>query len=205
MATQARKPVRPVKRRRTTGEVLTGIGAIVVLLVLLAGVPAALIGVFGLPIPHSMPSASLFTHHLEPATILRACSVVVWLAWLQFVWCVIAEVTAAVRNTGMPSRVPLAGGIQPLVHRLVSAALLLSAAAALAPALAPVAASAADRPASASAAASAPAIPGQSFPAAMVAAPVPNGAEHPPGEIAAALSQGGGPAQPAATAGIKGL
>jgi len=147
MATQARKPVRPVKRRRTTGEVLTGIGAIVVLLVLLAGVPAALIGVFGLPIPHSMPSASLFTHHLEPGTILRACSVVVWLAWLQFVWCVIAEVTAAVRNTGMPSRVPLAGGIQPLVHRLVSAALLLSAAAALAPPLAPVAASAADSPA----------------------------------------------------------
>jgi hypothetical protein len=189
MTAPTRKPVRPAKRRRSAGETLTGLAAIAVLLVLLAGVPVALISVFGLPIPHGMPSASLFTHRLEPATVLRACSVVVWLAWLQFVWCVIAEVTAAVRNTGMPSRVPLAGGIQPLVHRLVSAALLLSAATALAPALAPVAASAAVRPASAGAAASAPAIPGRSFPAAMVAAPVANGAEHPPGETAAAMSR----------------
>jgi hypothetical protein len=196
MAAQTRKPVRPVKRPRSAGEALTGLAAIVVLLVLLAGVPVALISVFGLPIPHGMPSASLFTHRLEPAAVLRACSVVVWLAWLQFVWCVIAEVIAAVRNTGMPSRVPLAGGIQPLVHRLVSAALLLSAATALAPALAPVAADAAVGPASASVAASAPAIPGQSFPAAMVAAPVGNGTAHPPGEIAAALSREG---QPAAT------
>ena len=52
---------------------------------------------------------------------------VVWLAWLQLVWCVIAEVRAAVRNAGMPARVPLAGGTQPLVHRLVTAALLLFA------------------------------------------------------------------------------
>ncbi|HEY1346358.1 MAG TPA: hypothetical protein VGF54_15330, partial [Streptosporangiaceae bacterium] len=40
-----------------------------------------------------------------------------------------------VRNTGMPPRVPLAGGIQPAVHRLVTAALLLfSGATALSPA-----------------------------------------------------------------------
>ena len=71
----------------------------------------------------------------------------VWLAWLQLVWCVVAEVTAAVRNVGMPRRVPLAGGMQPVVHRLVTTALLVSAATTVAPALAPAAALAATPPA----------------------------------------------------------
>ena len=143
MATRTKRSGQRAKHGRDRGDALTGLAAVAALLALLAGVPLALIAVFGLPIPHSMPSASLFTHQLQASAVLKACSVVVWLAWLQFVWCVIAEVSAAVRNTGMPSRVPLAGGIQPLVHRLVTAALLLSAAASLAPALAPVAASAA--------------------------------------------------------------
>jgi hypothetical protein len=69
--------------------------------------------------------------------VLRVCSVVVWLAWLQLVWCAVAEVVAAIRNTGMPARVPLAGATQALVHRLVTAALLLSTAGALTPALLP--------------------------------------------------------------------
>ncbi len=173
------------RRRRGAGDALTGLAAVVVLLVLLAGVPLALISVFGLPVPHGMPSASLFTSRLETSAVLKACSVVVWLAWLQFVWCVIAEVSAAVRNTGMPTRVPLAGGIQPLVHRLVTAALLLSAATSLAPALAPAVASAAVRPAAPGVTASAPVIPGQAFSPATPAAPVTNGAAHPPGEISA--------------------
>jgi hypothetical protein len=168
MATPQRKP----SRRRGPGDVLAGLGAAGVLLGLLAGVPVALITVFGLPVPHSMPSASVFTHQLQASAVLKACSVVVWLAWLQFVWCVIAEVTAAVRNTGMPRRVPLAGGIQAMVHRLVAAALLLSAATTVAPALAPVAAAAATAPAQP--AVMAGRIPGQA--SAMAAAPVANGA-----------------------------
>ena len=143
MARQDSKP----RRARSGWDVLTGLGAIVVLLVLLIGPPVALITVFGLPIPHAMPSASLLTHRLQAATVLRACSVVVWLAWLQLVWCVVAEVSAAVRNVGMPRRVPLAGGMQALVHRLVTTALLVSTAAAAAPALAPAAALAATPPA----------------------------------------------------------
>ena len=118
MARQDSKP----GRARSGWDVLTGLGSIVVLLVLVIGPPVALITVFGLPVPHTMPSASLLTHRLQATTVLRACSVVVWLAWLQLVWCVIAEVSAAVRNIGMPRRVPLAGGIQALVHRLVTTA-----------------------------------------------------------------------------------
>jgi hypothetical protein len=187
MATRTRPPVRPArpaKRRRSRAEAATGAAAAAALIALLVGVPVALIGVFGLPIPHGMPSASLFTHQLQASAVLKAISVVVWLAWLQFVWCVIAEVSAAVRNTGMPSRVPLAGGIQPLVHRLVTAAMLLSAAAALAPALAPAMASAAVRPAHPGLTASAAATPGQEFPVTGTGAAVTSGAAHPPVVVA---------------------
>jgi hypothetical protein len=124
--------------RRSFGDVLTGLAAIAVLIVLLAGVPIALTAAFGLPVPHEAPSLQLLTHRLSLAGVLRVCSVVVWLAWLQLVWCVAAEVVAAVRNTGMPARVPLAGATQALVHRLVTAALLLSTASAVTPALLPV-------------------------------------------------------------------
>src|SRR5215471_13742399 len=125
---------RTPRRHRSTGDILAGVGAVLLLLVLLVGVPVVLVRLLGSPIPHSMPALSVLTHRLDTLAVLRILSVVVWLAWLQLIVCVIAEVRAAVRNTGMPSRVPLAGGMQPIVHRLVTAALLLfSAATALSP------------------------------------------------------------------------
>ena len=125
MAPPGRLESRRAPRRRPAGDILAGVGAVLILLVLLIGVPAALLAVLGSPIPHTMPALSLLTHRLDILAILKILSVVVWLAWLQLVVCLIAEVRAAVRNTGMPPRVPLAGGIQPAVHRLVTAALLL--------------------------------------------------------------------------------
>ena len=137
MAPPGRLETRRALRRRPAGDTLAGVGAALILLVLLIGVPAALLAVLGSPIPHTMPALSLLTHRLDILAVLKILSVVVWLAWLQLVVCLIAEVRAAVRNTGMPPRVPLAGGIQPAVHRLVTAALLLfSAATALSPAFA---------------------------------------------------------------------
>jgi hypothetical protein len=122
-------------RRRSAGDVLAGLSAVLILLLLLIGVPAALLATAGSPIPRAMPAPSLLTHRLDILATLKVLSVVVWLAWLQLAVCLIAEVRAAVRNTGMPPRVPLAGGIQPAVHRLVTAALLLfSGATALSPA-----------------------------------------------------------------------
>jgi hypothetical protein len=176
-------------RARSGWDVPAGLGAIAVLLVLLIGPPVALITVFGLPIPHTAPSASLFTHRLPAAAVLKACSVVVWLAWLQLVWCVVAEVTAAVRNVGMPRRVPLAGGMQAVVHRLVTTALLVSTATAVAPALAPAAAMAATPPAAgalapAAAGSAAPgAIPGKSLPASLLVPPAANGGGHRTGPV----------------------
>jgi hypothetical protein len=129
-----RKPVHVP--HRTAGDVLIGLLAVVALAALTVGVPIALIGVIGLPWPHAAPGLSVFTHQLDIPSILRVLSIVLWLAWLQLVWCVIVEIRAAVRNVGVPSRVPLAGATQSAAHRLVTAALLLfTASAALSPAL----------------------------------------------------------------------
>jgi hypothetical protein len=117
-----------VGRGRSAGDVAAGVVAIVVLLALAVGVPLGLIRVFGVPIPHSMPGLSVLTHQLDIFAIMKVLSFLVWLAWLQLVWCVAVEIRAAVRNTGMPAQVPLAGGTQAVVHRLVTATLLLFAA-----------------------------------------------------------------------------
>jgi hypothetical protein len=120
--------------RRTVGDVLLGLLAVLALVALTVGVPAALVAVFGLPIPHKLPSSSVLTQQLDVMSVLRVVAVIVWLAWIQLVWCVIVEIRAAVRNVGVPDRVPLAGASQSLAHRLVTAALLLfSATAALSP------------------------------------------------------------------------
>jgi hypothetical protein len=123
-------------RHRTTGDVLAGVAAVVALTALTIGVPIALITVIGLPLPNHLPGVSALTSQLDISSILRILSVVIWLAWIQLVWCVLVEIKAAVSNVGVPSRVPLAGPTQSAAHRLVTAALLLfTAAAALAPAV----------------------------------------------------------------------
>ncbi len=130
-----RKPVQVPTR--TAGDVLTGILAIMALAVLIIGVPIGLITVIGLPVPHGTAGLSVLTHQLDIPSILRVLSIVIWLAWLQLVWCVIVEIKAAVRNVGLPAQVPLAGATQSAAHRLVTAVLLLfTAGAALSPAFA---------------------------------------------------------------------
>ena len=119
---------------------LAGVGAIVLLIALTVGVPIALITVVGLPLPHSLPKLSALTSQLDINAILRILSVIVWLAWIQLVWCVLVEIKAAASKTSSHAearpKVPLAGATQSLAHRLVTAALLLfTAAAALTPAV----------------------------------------------------------------------
>src|SRR5438874_10035062 len=127
-------------RRRTPGDVLAGVGAIVLLVALTVGVPIALITVVGLPLPHSLPKLSALTSQLDINAILRILSVIIWLAWIQLVWCVLVEIKVAASgkqgHAEARPKVPLAGATQSLAHRLVTAALLLfTAAAALTPAV----------------------------------------------------------------------
>jgi len=125
----------PVKRGRTPADIVMGLLAVILLAGLTIGVPFALTLFLGLPIPKTKPSISLLTGQIDVMTILKFLSIIVWLAWLQLVWCVIVEIQAAIRNVGVASRVPLSGGTQSLAHRLVMTALLLfTATAALSPA-----------------------------------------------------------------------
>ncbi|MGP4024894.1 BTAD domain-containing putative transcriptional regulator [Actinomadura sp. 3N407] len=114
-----------VKRQRSAGDVLAGIGAVVALSALVAGVPAALLILFGSPLPDHVPSVSDLTRRVGPGSLIAILVALVWLAWLQLAVCVVVEVYAGIRGVGVPARVPLAGGTQSLVHRLVVAALLL--------------------------------------------------------------------------------
>ncbi|GGV41704.1 hypothetical protein GCM10010182_77900 [Actinomadura cremea] len=120
-----RRPPARARGRRSAGDVLAGIGALAALAALLAGVPFALLTLFGSPIPAEPPTLDDLTRRVGPGSMITILAALVWLAWLQLAVCVIVEVYAGVRGVGVPARVPLAGGTQSLVHRLVVTALLL--------------------------------------------------------------------------------
>ncbi|WP_315987204.1 BTAD domain-containing putative transcriptional regulator [Actinomadura sp. HBU206391] len=104
---------------------LQGLAAVAALAALVAGVPFALLTFFGSPVPDHLPTVDDLTQRLGPSSLITILVSLVWLAWLQLSICVLVEVYAGVRGVGVPARVPLAGGTQSLVHRLVVTALLL--------------------------------------------------------------------------------
>jgi len=141
MAPPTSTPTRPVaerwspqpqriKHRRTSGDVFKGLGAFLVLAVLLGAIPYALVRYIGWPLPHHLPSADSFNQSITPNVLLNALAVIVWLAWAQFAACVVVEFIAAARGIGMPARVPAAGPSQFLARQLIAALLLITASAA---------------------------------------------------------------------------
>ncbi|MGN9836780.1 BTAD domain-containing putative transcriptional regulator [Nonomuraea sp. H19] len=123
-----REPGRPRGRHataRSAGDVLAGLGALVVLVALVGGVPYALLTFVGPPIDPQLLDLDLLTSRVGPSTIVAVLVLLVWLAWFQLFVCVLVEVYAGVRRVGMPARVPLSGGTQALANKLVGAVLLL--------------------------------------------------------------------------------
>src|SRR5215218_6705885 len=118
--------------RRLIREVLPGLAAIVLLLALVVGVPAALVALIGWPLPRRLPSLGLETLRapVDTSTLVNVLALVVWVAWAQFTACVLVEVKAAVAGAGLPAKVPLGGLNQLLAGQLVAAALLLTTSAA---------------------------------------------------------------------------
>ena len=121
---------RAAKYRRTTGDVLRALGALVLLLALLGAVPFALVHFIGWPLPHQLPTTDALRRPLTSDTVEKALAVVVWLAWAQFTACVIVELANARRGVGIPAKVPAAGPSQFLARQLVAALLMLTATAA---------------------------------------------------------------------------
>src|SRR5262245_32435588 len=144
--TSARLPaldLPPGARRR---ERLRAVGAALLLLLIVGGIPTGLILLVGSPIPMGLGSRGALTSEIDAASVVAILSGVVWLAWAHFVVCVVAEWRAERRGSGLPPRIPFGGGSQTLARRLVAATLLMSGTAIL---VAPTTAGPTHRPAAA--------------------------------------------------------
>ncbi|MFH8393569.1 BTAD domain-containing putative transcriptional regulator [Streptomyces sp. NPDC018036] len=118
------------RRRRTIGDFAKAFGAFAALLVLLVGVPAALVVAVGRPLPHGAPSLDWLQQEITVGTFIHVLTVIVWFAWAQFAACVLVEMKAALSGVGLPNRVPGSGPSQLLARQLVAALLLVGATAA---------------------------------------------------------------------------
>ncbi|VEG28990.1 LysM peptidoglycan-binding domain-containing protein [Actinomyces howellii] len=96
------------------------------LLAVVVGLPAVLLTTLGPPPVPSDLDPSVLLSSVSPAALLGLLEWVLWLGWLQFTVCTLVEVVSALRGEGMPSHIPLSGGVQGLVRRLVISALLLT-------------------------------------------------------------------------------
>lgn len=125
--------------RRTRTAVLSILGS----LLLLVGVPVALVLGVGNPLPTEAPSAEWLTADVGPALVIDVLAVLVWIVWVHFVVCFLTE-WRALRAGRMPSRVVMGGGSQTLARQLVAGVLLLSGGASIASGLSSLAADPAD-------------------------------------------------------------
>ncbi|GAA2832023.1 hypothetical protein [Kribbella solani] len=106
---------------------LKGFVALLAILAIVGGVPYVLVRFFGAPWPDKMPSRDMLFSELSIETVLGIIAVVIWLAWLHFVVCLIAEAVAEIRGHGLSPRVPLGGGSQALARRLIGTVVLIAA------------------------------------------------------------------------------
>jgi nucleoid-associated protein YgaU len=105
---------------------LKALGATLVLVVLVIGIPVAMAATIGNPI-HGW--ADLKVGDLTDTVLIDLLAVIVWAAWAQFAVSVLVEIGAAVRHVPTPTRIPLVPRpSQHLAHTLVGAALLLGTA-----------------------------------------------------------------------------
>ncbi|HEX6420550.1 MAG TPA: LysM domain-containing protein [Acidimicrobiales bacterium] len=109
-----------------------GLLALIAAVVLVAGVPAALAGWVGSPLPDGMPTMAgvldaLRDMFIPDELLVNLLALVCWLAWTELVACLLVEAVACARGrTARP--VPLAGSLQRWTARLVAAVALLGAA-----------------------------------------------------------------------------
>ncbi|MFE0457746.1 LysM peptidoglycan-binding domain-containing protein [Kitasatospora sp. NPDC058965] len=162
-------------RSRTLGDVLRALLAGVLLAAILAGIPYGLVRLVGWPLPRTMPDMSMLTQAVGVDTMIDILSVIVWILWAQFAFCVAVELRAAVSGIDIDIRLPATGTSQALARKLVTTMLLVGAGAL-----------------TVSQAASAAPIPAQARVAA-VAAAVPSAAPQASAASAAATTTASGP------------
>jgi DNA-binding SARP family transcriptional activator len=113
------------------GDLMRALGATIVLLALLVGMPLALATLIGWPLPHAVPSIDelreTFTgpgFAVPDEAIVKTLAALAWLYWAHLLLCVLVELVAAVRGR-VAGGVPLGGINQEMASRLVAAVLVL--------------------------------------------------------------------------------
>ncbi|WP_405058396.1 hypothetical protein OG474_37455 [Kribbella sp. NBC_01505] len=128
------EPVRPARlpqqRSSSPGaDRLKGFVALLAIVAVVAGVPYVLWHFFGTPWPDQMPRWNVLLDELDIRSVLGIIAFFIWVAWLHFVICLIAEAVGEIRGHGLSPRIPLGGGSQTLARRLISAVVLIAGAA----------------------------------------------------------------------------
>jgi DNA-binding SARP family transcriptional activator len=105
-----------------------GLGALVVLVALLLGVPFALWRFVGWPLPSAIPTwaqlrTGLTAHGIPDEVLFKILACVCWLAWFGLFASVTTEAGAVIRGRAA-RRLPLLGFVQPLAAHLVTAVVL---------------------------------------------------------------------------------
>jgi LysM repeat protein len=85
---------------RSAGRVARLVRAVLAaltLLVVVVGVPVALVKLVGWPLPHAVPDwhlayRSIQQQDIPGGTIVKAVAVIVWIAWIQIAWAVLWEI-----------------------------------------------------------------------------------------------------------------
>ncbi|GAA2084939.1 hypothetical protein GCM10009821_27990 [Aeromicrobium halocynthiae] len=112
---------------RRGAEVAKGLAALVGTIVIVVGVPVALLAGFGAPWPSEAPSLEWLTRPTTMEATLSILAAVVWLAWAHFVVCLLVEAVAERRRRGLAPQVPGGGiGTQALARRLVATIVLMA-------------------------------------------------------------------------------
>ena len=114
--------------RSTRPPVWRSVVAGLVLAAIIIGLPAAVLTTVGPPpLPTSLDMSALLVQTVSLDVVVGVLIWVLSLAWLQFTVCTLVEVVSALKGHGVPGHVPLSGGVQSLVRRLVASVLLLGA------------------------------------------------------------------------------
>lgn len=121
---------------RRTGQILTGLAALLILLALLVGAPIALAQLGGNPLPDELPTWSQITSTLmrpdDGGTLFVAILTIVgWFAWAAFAVPVVVEAIARLRGIRTP-RLPGLGAPQRVAAGLLAAISLIIASPAVA-------------------------------------------------------------------------
>src|SRR3954462_14700560 len=98
-----RVPGGPVNHGR---EIRIGLLGVLGILVLVVGIPVALILLVGYPLPRSAPSRDWLTESIPATLIIKILACVVWIVWAHFTVCIIAEWRGAPRRGPPPGPPP---------------------------------------------------------------------------------------------------